>query len=531
MTIAEYIADQLVEAGVKYVFGIPGGPSIPFMEAFRSAGIEFILTSNESAAATMADVSARLTGIPGICHATFGPGATNISTGTGEALLDRSPMIVFTSEIADSMIHRTTQMNINHQRLFEPLTKKSFRINRENVKDVLASALRIISDEYPGPVHIGLPSDIADIEIDDSVGLPGQSEITEYYNDINGITNLLENSRRPLIALGLTSARLGIRKPIIDFLNENKIPVVVTPMAKGIISEDHPCYAGVLFHALSDYLEDIYEKTDLVIGIGYDPIEYNYESWMPDVPLIHFNTVKTDMPSDKEVIQFIGEPADWFPVLKSINTGALIFEKTVLDGIRNEMASVFNGFLGHFGPVSVLKILMDELPRDSIVTADVGSHLHLIGQYWRTPSPEKLIMTNGWSSMGFGIPAALSAQLNMKGSTVVCLTGDGGFLMMAGEMVTALRYNLPVITVVFSDGELNLIKIKQSWKELQPYGTQLYSGDLFGTDRFLGLKVFTADSEEKMRKAVNAALALDEPVIINAIIDPEDYKWLIVKPK
>ncbi len=531
MTIAAYIANQLVNAGVRYVFGIPGGPSIPYMEAFRAAGIEFILASNESAAATMADVSARLTGIPGVCHATFGPGATNIITGTGEALLDRSPVIVFTSEMPDSMLHRTTQMNIDHQKLFEPVTKMSYRLSPENVKEVINSALRICTEEYPGPVHIGLPSDIAGREIDDAEIQSSPSDSPEYNNDINGITTLLEKSRRPLIAMGLTAVRLGLRKAILDFLNDNKIPVVITPMAKGLIPEDHPCYAGVLFHALSDYLEDIYEKTDLVIGIGYDPVEYNYESWIPDVPLIHFNTIKTDMPSGREVLQFIGEPVDWFAILGNINTGALIFEKSVLDSIRIEMASVFNGFLGHFGPVSVLKILKDELPADSIITADVGSHLHLIGQYWKTPSPEKLIMTNGWSSMGFGLPAALSAQLNMPGSTVVCLTGDGGFLMMAGELVTASRYNLPVITVVFSDGELNLIKIKQSWKELQPYGTQIYSGDLFGTDKFLGLRVLTADSEEKMKQAVNIALSLDKPVIINAIIDPDDYKWLIVKQK
>lgn len=531
MTIAEYIANQLVNIGVKYVFGIPGGPSIPYMEAFRSVGIEFILTSNESAAATMADVSARLTGIPGICHATYGPGATNITTGTGGALLDRSPMIVFTSEMPDSMLNRTTQMNIDHQKLFEPLTKKSFRMRTENVKEVMNSALRICCEEYPGPVHIGLPSDIAGKEIDDSEIRPVPSVSHEYNNDIKGITALLEKSRRPLIALGLTAVRLGLRKAIFDFLNDNKIAVVVTPMAKGLIPEDHPCYSGVLFHALSDYLEDIIEKADLIIGIGYDPVEYNYESWMPDVPVIHFNTVETDMPSGIEALQFIGEPVDWFPVLRNINTSSLIFEKSVLYGIREEMTSVFNGFLSHFGPVTVLKILRDELPTDSIITADVGSHLHLIGQYWKTPSPEKLIMTNGWSSMGFGIPAALSAQLTMPASTVVCLTGDGGFLMMAGELVTASRYKLPVIIVVFSDGELNLIKIKQSWKELQPYGTQIYSGDLFRTDTFLGLRVLTADSEEKMKKVVNVALSLDEPVIINAIIDPEDYKWLIVKPK
>jgi acetolactate synthase-1/2/3 large subunit len=123
----------------------------------------------------------------------------------------------------------------------------------------------------------------------------------------------------------------------------------------------------------------------------------------------------------------------------------------------------------------------------------------------------------------------VSAQINNPESTVVCITGDGGFLMMAGEIVTAKRYNLPVIIVVFSDGELNLIKIKQSWKNLLPYGTMLYQGDLFGADSFLGIKVLRACSLESMRKAIIEALSVNEPVIVNAVIEPEDYKWLIVR--
>jgi acetolactate synthase I/II/III large subunit len=531
MTIAEYIADRLAGAGIRYVFGIPGGPSIPYLEAFKSAGIEFLLTSNESAAATMADVTARLTGIPGVCHATFGPGATNIATGTGEAFLDRSPVIVLTSEMPDNMIARTTQMNINHQKLFEPITKRSFRLNLGNIKVVIDSALRISSEEYPGPVHVGLPSDIADIEMPESDIHSSFPEIKTPENDIGRVIDLLEQSRHPLIVIGLTAARFELGNKLIKFLNDFKIPVVVTPMAKGLLPENHECYAGVLFHALSDYIEDIYEETDLVIGIGYDQVEYNYESWAPDVPIIHFDTVKTDMPAEKEIVQYVGDPDSWFTILKNIIPGKLVFKRSAIESIRDEMGSVFNGFLGHFGPVMVLKILKEELPADTIITADVGSHLHLLGQYWETPSPDKLIITNGWSSMGFGIPAALAAQLSRPGATVVCITGDGGFLMMAGELVTALRYKLPVIVVIFSDGELNLIRIKQSWKELQPYGTNLYSGDLFGAEKFFGVKVFKADSEISLRKTVNQALSLDEPVIINAVIDPEDYKWLIVRPK
>ncbi len=531
MKIPDYIAEQLSNAGVKYVFGIPGGPSIPYIEAFRNAGIEFIITSHESAAAVMADVSARLTGVPGVCHATFGPGAVNIASGTGLSLLDRTPMIVFTSEMPDALLKRTVQMNISHQELFRAVTKMTFRLSPDNVYEVIGSALRICNEEYPGPVHIGLPADISDMEAfaaDEQLPVSPDS-INE--SDILRIIEVLEKSKRPLLAVGLTSARFGLKRKINDLLANCPMPVVLTPMAKGLVSEDHPCYAGVLFHSLSDYLEDIYEKTDLVIGLGYDPVEYNYESWMPDVPLVHFNTTDTDMPDGIEVVKYTGGPAEWFTLLKNLNPGSIILESGTLKGIRDEMRSVFAGFMSHFGPVAALIILREELPHDAIVTADVGSHLHLIGQFWEAPSADKLIMTNGWSAMGFGIPAALAAQLNRPGSVVACITGDGGFLMSAGEIMTARRYGLPVKIVVFSDGELNLIKLKQSWKDLNPYGISLYNGDLFSSDSFLGVSVFNASSSEEMRDSVKRALSLRGPVIINAIIDPEEYKWLVVRPK
>ncbi|HEX2976220.1 MAG TPA: thiamine pyrophosphate-binding protein [Bacteroidales bacterium] len=528
MIVAEYIAEQLFNQGVRFIFGIPGGPSIPYMEAFRSAGIEFVLTANEATAGIMADVTARLTGSPGVCHATFGPGATNISTGVGGALLDRSPVIVFTSEMDDRMINRTTQMNISHQKLFEPITKATFRMSADNVREVMTAAFEICKSEYPGPVHIGLPTDLYNKEVQESTGFVRQK--TEDYpeNDNSTIISLLENSRHPLLAVGLTSARLNMGESIKRFLEKYPMPVVLTPMAKGLVGEDHHCYAGVLFHSLSDYLEDIYEKTDLVIGLGYDPVEFNYESWIPSCPLIHFDVKKIDMPEGR-TLQFAGKPDEWFRMLDNMNRSTILFEGAVIKCIRDEMDTVFEGFTNHFGPVAALRVLKEELPSDVILTSDVGSHLHLIGQYWPVGSRSKLLMTNGWSSMGFGIPAALAAQLVSPGSTVACIIGDGGFLMMAGELLTARRYNLPMIVIVFSDGELNLIKVKQSWKDLSPYATLLYQGDLFGSDKFLGVKVFNADSTETMRTSINLALSLNEPVIINARIDPEDYKWLIVK--
>lgn len=427
------------------------------------------------------------------------------------------------------MLNRTTQMNINHQEFFKPITKATFRLDTSNVAEVMDIALRTCMEPYPGPVHIGLPAGISEFETEGASPAGYIRENQHFHNNFQKIISLLENSRRPVMAIGLTAARLELKEKLLSFLDKYPMPVIITPMAKELIPMDHPCYAGVLFHSLSDFLEDIIDKSDLIIGIGYDPVEFNYESWMPDIPLLHFDTRETDLPSKHDTLQFIGEPYEWFDMLANLNGSSLIFEGNIVKGIRDEMISVFNGFTGHFGPVTALNILQEELPEDSIITSDVGSHLHVIGQFWNTRERGKLLMTNGWSAMGFGIPAAMAAQINNRDKTVVCITGDGGFLMMAGEMITMRRYNLPVIIVVFSDGELNLIKIKQSWKDLPAYGTLLYQEDLFGAGIFFGIKVIRADSSEGMRKAIIEALSVNEPVIINAVIDPEDYKWLIVR--
>ncbi len=529
MTVSEQIAGILSDAGVRFVFGVPGGPSIPYMEAFRKAGIGFILTSHESAAGTMASVTGRMTGIPGVCHSTFGPGAVNLASGAGGALLDRSPVIILTSEMDDTMIGRTTQMNIDHQKLFQPLTKATFRVNRENAAGILLKALAICKEELPGPVHIGLPYDIACLEAAEPEGFDYESEKKDHLNDTGRISALLENCRKPVIAVGLTSARFALGDRLTEFLRHSKIPVVLTPMAKGLLPENHPCYAGVLFHALSNFIGDILDDVDLVIGLGYDPVEFNYESWMPDVPLIDFTTTETDLPAVRDVTRFTGSPDEWFTILEQLHMGQLIFNKIKIDSVRDETKAVFNGLTDHFGPVTALRVLREAFPSDGIVTFDVGSHLHLAGQFWDTFGRQNIVMSNGWSGMGFGLPAALAACISFPQSVVACVTGDGGFLMNAGEIITARRYNLPVITVVLSDCELNLIKLKQSWQDLPQYCTTLYEEDLFSAEMFLGVRILSADSEESMKNAIKLALSMKKPVIINARIDPDDYKWLVVR--
>lgn len=528
MNVAEFLASELHRRGVRFVFGIPGGPSIPYMEELRKVGIKFILTSSETAAGVMADVTGRLTGVPGVCHATYGPGATNLSTGVGGALLDRSPMIALTTEVPVKLRQRTIQMSIDHQMLFEPVTKATSVMHPKNAGDIINDAFELSLSELPGPVHIGLPDDIAARQVTVS-GINYDTE--EWDQEISfdsETTYLLEYSKKPLLVVGLSAARNNCGAEIESFLRENPMPVIITPMAKGVISEENPSYAGVFFHAMSDRLKPLIDECDIVISIGYDPVEFNYEEWLPEVPLIHINTTTTDMPARMMVKQVTGTLSGIPEMLSNLLPEKLEWDMSRIKKVRDEVIAPIRKRYRTFSPVTLLKTVRSFLPSEGILTLDVGSHIHLFGQLWKTPSPEKLIMTNGWSAMGFSLPAAIAAKLNYPDLPVISITGDGGFLMVAGEIMTARRYGLKIIVIVLTDGELNLIKMKQNKREVEPCGVDLYNNDLFGSDIFLGVPVLRVTDNDSLRKALKNADKVNGPVIIDAAIDKAGYLDTVV---
>ena len=297
-TFATELVDSLKALGVRHVFGVPSGGWVDYMEAIRQTdGIEFVLTSHEGGASFMADVCGRLTGVPGICFGTFGPGATNLSTGVGGALLDRSPMIALTDEMPESLRGRTVQMAIDHQALFQPLTKKTTCLKPDRVRSIMFDAAREALSNRPGPVHIGLPvgmsAETANSEtLDTPSAAPHPAPDAELLEEA---ARLLSKAQRPILAIGLGATKADVGSELLAFANRLRIPVVLTPMAKGMVPEDHPCYAGVLFHALCDRVGETHQQADLVLAVGYDPVEFNYESWLPAAPLISIDTEPADI--------------------------------------------------------------------------------------------------------------------------------------------------------------------------------------------------------------------------------------------
>lgn len=534
-TVATRLVDALGELGVRYVFGVPSGGWIDYMEALRAAdGIEFILTTHEGAAGMMADVCGRLGDAPGVCFGTFGPGATNLTTGVGGALLDRSPMIAFTDEIPSPMRGRTTQMGIDHQALFAPLTKKTTRISADAVKSVLFDAARVALEGRPGPVHVGLPvgmsGEIAAAE--DLAFVPPPPPPAADPVLVEEARRLFAAARKPILAVGLGAVHAGVAKEVQALAAKHKIPVVLTPMAKGMLSEGDPSYAGVLFHALSDMVGETHGQADLVIGVGYDPVEFNYESWLPHgAALVSFDIAPADIDCDTHTlaVDAVGDIRASLGALLALPPAPNDWDFGALAQRRSAMFAKLRPSNQGFGPTGALAVLRDVLPSDGIMTCDVGAHTHLIGQAWPTPAPGCQIMTDGWSTMGFGIPSAIAAKLMCPDISVCTVVGDGGFLMTAGEIATAFRTNLNIVIVLLTDNELALIRIKQDTKGKPIYGTAVRNSGTIGGENIFGAPVRTAHSAAELRTELEAAFAAHGPVVVEACIDAREYDGLVLK--
>ena len=532
--VAKKVAETLKELGVQYVFGVPSGNCVDYMEGIRQTdGIEFVLVSNEAAGGFMADVCWRLTGNVAACFGTYGPGACNQSTGVCCGSLDRSPIIAFADEMPDAMLHRISQMNMDHQTFFKPITKLQTRLKPDKVKETLYQAYQIATSEVPGPAYIGLPGGMGtDEAAEEKVKLqPSKQAAAADAAALDKMEELFKKARKPVLALGITSMRANARDLILKIAEKFQAPVVQTPMAKGMVPEDHPCYAGVLGHALANQVGQTHQQADLVVGIGYDPIEINYEDWMPNVPLLHIDTIPADLNKSKFTLgcDVVGDLKTSLERLAALDEGKKDWDMKALAQRREKMFEQLAAPDGKFDPRAVLAGLREKMPKNSIMTCDVGAHLHLIGQAWKAYSPECQLMTNGCSSMGFGIPAAIAAKLTCPEREVACVVGDGGFLMMCGEMATAMRLGTKVVFILMTDMNLSLIRIKQENKNYKFYGTGLHGDKYVSSNSFFGVPVLPAHNVKEYQAALDKAFAGDGPVIVEAFVNKEDYEELILK--
>ncbi len=528
---AETVVECLETTGTPYVFGYPGGQNMRFIEALQGSRVEFVLVTHEACAGFMADVSARLTGKVGACLSTLGPGATNMTTGVGNAFLDRVPVLAFTATMGRRWRGRTVQMQIDHRKLYAPITKWTTELRAGEVGPIMRKAVRIAQAEVPGPVHIDFPEDTAEEtaeEVCPAFPAPRRLAAPEE-STLRKAAKLLTGSRHPLVAVGLTMNRAGATAELREFVRRNDLPVVSTMMAKGHIDQGGPNFVGVVGRARRDIVAEYCRAADLVIAFGYDPVEFNYEDWLPKgAPLIHVDTVPADIaawhPGVCNVVGDIRVSLERFLRLPSLMHA---WKLQAREAHRRKLEEAFRPSAGTFTPQLALSAMRDLLTADGILVADVGAHTHLIGQWWDAKEPGRLLVSNGWSSMGFAVPAAIAAKLVLRNQPVAACVGDGGFLMMVGEIATAVRLGLPVVFVVFRDNFLSLIRVKQDRKKFLHAGVELFAGGYKSSDTFFGADVTVAGSEEEFREAFRKGLEGGKPVVIEALVDPSEYDRLI----
>jgi acetolactate synthase-1/2/3 large subunit len=527
MNNADLIVQILKTAGIRHGFGVPSGNVLPLMDAMRTGGIGFVLTAHEGSAAFAADVTGRLTGVPGLCIATLGPGATNLTTGVGSAWLDRSPMIAITCTLNEAQLGRRLQMWIDHHALFKPIIKASFRLRTGQIFSTMAEALKIALSEPQGPVHLDLPEDVALATATETVGaIPKHVPLMSASEaSIAQAGALLRAAKRPLAVIGASAMRMRNPRALCAFVERHGMPFATTMMAKGMIDEGHPLSLGCIERAMRKLQRALIQGADLVVGLGYDTVEVEYEAWAGKVSVLHVGIEYADVDASVSIAHEVVGDLD-----------ASIARMTELPAVRNDWSAqsarqhreLFQNALrpatASFAPHQAIDVVRKVLPREGVLAVDVGAHTHQIGSQWTAHAPRTFLCTNGWSSMGFGIPAAIAIKLARPDLPVVCVLGDGCFQMTCGEVAVARRQGLAIPFLVLDDRWLSLIKVKQERFGLPYYGTEVSPGvSPSPPAHYFGVRTVGVNSAADLERELRKALAADGPTIIEAAVDAAHY--------
>jgi acetolactate synthase-1/2/3 large subunit len=527
MNNAELIARTLRAAGIRHGFGIPSGNVLPLMEAMRTEALPFVLTAHEGSASFAADVTGRLTGAPGLCIATLGPGATNLATGVGSAYLDRSPMIAITCNLPTAQLGRRIQMAIDHHTLFRPITKATLPLRRGRVASVVSEALERALSEPCGPIHLDLPEDVAmAVATEDVPPIPtGRRAAPAPEAALERAATLLRRARRPVAVIGASAMRLrnlGLLRALIE---RHQLPFATTTMAKGLVDETHPLALGCIERARRQVQREFLRGADLVVGLGYDVIEVEYEAWIGDVPLLSVDVDPVDADASVAIEhEVVGDLDTALEGLVRAEPGAHGWAPDVARTHGQRFQRALRPAADGFAPHQAIDVVRAVLPRDGILAFDVGAHTHQIASQWTAYAPRTFLITNGWSSMGFGIPAAIAAKLAHPERPVVAIVGDGCFQMTCGEVAVARRLGLALPIVVLDDAWLSLIQVKQLRRKFEVYGTETGRDDTLETPaHYFGVPAVGVRSAEALAKALQNALVVDHPTVIEARVDPAHY--------
>ncbi len=531
MTTAEILARTLRESGITRMFGLPGGEVLDLIDAARREGIEFLLTRHEAGAAFMADVTGQIQRAPGICVATLGPGAVNMALGVANAYLDRSPVLAITATLARKNARVATHQDLDLNAIYRPFTKLAITLDGHDTAAKVRHAIAVSVAPRMGPVHIALPSDIAraaEIETSADTG-PGAPPPDDRASSdaIDRVAAEINRARRPAIIVGLDVNphvdTFGVRA----FVDALGVPVFTTPKAKGIVSEDHPLFYGVCAGVSGDaVVVKSLASADLLIGVGFDPVESD-KTWHHAMRMVSIGPVSIAKDDFTPAAEAVGDLQQALGVLsRRIDPRQFVWPADDRRAFRDALEGVLRpatrprGLSGY----ELTKRLRESFPRDTIFTTDVGSVKMVTSQAWESYEPLTFFESNGLSAMSYSLPAAMAARLKFPDRPILCTIGDGGFGMTIAELETCVRARLHFTIVVYNDSSLSLIDVAQERRGYPTIGVRHGAVDFAAAAAGFGAWSRRVETMDELDAALRDSRGIDRPVVIDAIVDPTEYK-------
>jgi acetolactate synthase-1/2/3 large subunit len=512
---SDLLVAALENEGVEQIFGVPGEENLDVVESLRGSSIKLVLNRHEQAAAFMAATYGRLTGKPGVCLTTLGPGALNLTTGAAYAFLGAMPMVMITGQKGIMTSRQARFQIVDVVSAFKPITKLSRQIvSSFSIPTLVRDSFRIAMEERPGPVLLELPEDVA-AEVTEDVPMirPHPIEIPVAHRAaLDRAAEMIFQAKRPLIMLGAAASRPRSTSGITGFVRRTKIPYFTTQMGKGTVAGGSNLYMGTAALSERDYVHEAVDRADLIIAIGHDTIEKPPFIMGPNGPLvIHVSY----MPAHVEQVYFphaevVGDVGPSLELLadrlegKLHQAGALL---SLREGILDRIMARASEDRWPPTPQRLVHDIRQVIPEDGIVALDNGMYKIWFARNYRTYVANTLLLDNALATMGAGLPSAMMAAMLYPERRVMAVCGDGGFMMNSQEMETAVRLKLNLVVLIIEDGAYGMIRWKQAVDNFPDFGLTFGNPDFVKYAESYGAKGTRVTTTESLIPVLEAAFA------------------------
>ena len=527
MKASDVFIKALENEGVEYIFGIPGEENLDFLESMKGSKIKLILTRHEQGAGFMAATYGRLTGKPGVCLATLGPGATNFTTPAAYAQLGAMPMMMITGQKPIKKSKQGRFQIVDIVELMEPITKFTKQIvNGNNISSLVRESFRLAMEERPGAVHLELPEDIAAEDCDDRVfKVVGHRRPDSDISALKEAAKMIENAKMPLLLIGAGANRKRTGKALLKFVDQTGMPFFNTQMGKGVIDERHPSFLGTAALSDHDFLHCAINRADLIINVGHDVIEkppFFMEEGGTKVIHINFFPAQVDEVYFPQ-LNVIGDIATSIDRLTSNINKKNNWDLSYFERIKGEIENHLNKYSEDdrfpILPQRLVEVIREELSEDSIVTLDNGVYKIWFARNYKCYQANTLLLDNALATMGAGLPSAILSKLINPNKKVISVNGDGGFMMNSQELETAVRLGLNLVVIILNDSAYGMIKWKQEGMGFENFGLDYQNPDFVKYAESFGAIGHRPDSDENFRKILSSSLNEKGVHVIDLAVD------------